>query len=151
MKLYLMRHGEAEDGNIEPTRPLTDRGRTEVERVGRYLKEEGVSPKRIVHSQKLRARETAGLISTALSIEAEEVEDLLPLDSPEIWRERLLSETGDMMLVGHMPYMGMMVSLLTTGSLNRAPVVFSEATVICLERKDDGNFKVLFRVDAEEL
>lgn len=153
MKVYLMRHGEAEDGNLDPTRPLTERGRIEVERVAEYLKSEGVRPGSIFHSQKLRARETAELVGTALSVEVEETESLMPLDSPETWHDRILDKgeaAGDLMLVGHMPYMGMMASLLTTGSKNQAPLVFSEATVICLERKEN-NFKLLFRIDAEEL
>lgn len=150
MKLYIMRHGEAEDGMIDPKRPLTERGRTEVERVAQHLKNEGARPRRILHSQKLRANQTANLVGTTLSIDAEAAEDLLPLDSPEIWHERLLEEEEDIMLVGHMPYMGMMASLLTTGNKNQAPVVFSEATVLCLEKKDDS-FKLLYRVDAEDI
>ena len=150
MKLYLMRHGEAEDGNIDPNRPLTERGRVEVERVAKHLKGEGVHPKSIFHSQKLRANQTASLVGSALSIEAEETDNLMPLDSPEIWHEQLLHEEEDIMLVGHMPYMGMMASLLTTGSLNKAPIVFSEATVICMEKRDSG-FKLLYRIDAEDI
>ena len=153
MKLYLMRHGEAEDGNLDPKRPLTDRGRVEVERVAEYLKSEGVRPGSIFYSQKLRARETADLVGGVLSVEIEETESLMPLDSPETWYDRISDKgeaAGDLMLVGHMPFMGMMASLLMTGSVNKAPVIFSEATVICLERRDD-NFKLLFRIDAEDL
>ena len=35
MKLYLMQHGEAQPEEQDPARPLTDRGRAEVEPVVR--------------------------------------------------------------------------------------------------------------------
>jgi phosphohistidine phosphatase SixA len=37
MDFYLVRHGEAKPASEDPARPLTDRGRKEVERVARAL------------------------------------------------------------------------------------------------------------------
>ncbi len=50
----------------------------------------------------------------------------------------LESEALPLMLVGHMPFMGRLVSRLLAGSAERAPVQFPPAGVACLRRAPDG-------------
>jgi phosphohistidine phosphatase len=43
-----------------------------------------------------------------------------------------------LMLVGHLPHMARLASLLLTGNPNREVVRFRNATIVCLERVEDG-------------
>ena len=63
MKLYLVQHGEAKSKDEDEKRPLTDQGRQGVERVAAFLKGAGVETKRVIHSGKLRAEQTAEILA----------------------------------------------------------------------------------------
>src|SRR5437899_75323 len=84
MECYLVQHGEAKPEQEDPARPLTDRGRREVERVARAARRSGVGVAEILHSGKLRAQQTAELLAAALSpvggVRA--VAGLAPTDDP---------------------------------------------------------------------
>ena len=64
MRLYLVQHGEPVPKEINPDRPLSDKGRHDVEKVGRFLQQAGVAMGVIVHSGKTRAAQTAGLLGS---------------------------------------------------------------------------------------
>jgi len=66
MKLYLMQHGEARPEQEDPARPLTDRGRAEVERVARAAARLDLGIAQVIHSGKLRARQTAEIVAACL-------------------------------------------------------------------------------------
>ena len=60
MRLYLMQHGKSKSKEEDPDRSLTDKGRSEVERVAAFLARTAPSESiPIRHSAKTRARETA--------------------------------------------------------------------------------------------
>ena len=60
MRLYLARHGEAKSKLEDANRPLTLRGKKEVEKVAKYLAEnKDIHLEVIMHSRKLRAKQTA--------------------------------------------------------------------------------------------
>ena len=65
MKLYLVRHGQACEPHVDPERGLTDRGKSDVEKVGAAVARKGVTVSRTLHSPKKRARETAELLASA--------------------------------------------------------------------------------------
>ena len=56
MQAYLMQHSEAKAEAEDPARPLTDRGRAEVQRVARRAALLGLPVAEIRHLGKLRAR-----------------------------------------------------------------------------------------------
>ena len=70
MHIYLVQHGASKSEAEDPERSLTDEGRQTVEKMADYLTSAGVSVDRIKHSDKLRARQTAGIL--AASFEAAE-------------------------------------------------------------------------------
>ena len=88
MSLYLMQHGEACTKDVDPERPLTDMGRADVERVALLLKQTGVGIDRILHSGKLRAAQTAQIITYVLapSIELEVSGEINPNADPAAFR-----------------------------------------------------------------
>jgi phosphohistidine phosphatase len=48
------------------------------------------------------------------------------------------------MIVGHLPFLERVASLLLTGDENRRPVLFGYGAVVCLEKKDTGGWAVLW-------
>ncbi len=86
MHLYLVRHGEAKSAQEDPQRPLSSRGREEVDRVSRAVAKKGMVASRIVHSDKLRAKQTAEILARNI-IPSEgicEINGLGPEDDPSL-------------------------------------------------------------------
>lgn len=138
MLLYLVQHGKAKSKEEDPDRPLTEEGRREVDSVMLLMMRYGaITASRVVHSGKLRAAETAQLIAAKLDAEVEESDGLKPMDDPEIWAERLNDQTGDTMLVGHMPHLSRLASHLLCGDPDAGLVDFANGGVVCLREEDD--------------
>jgi phosphohistidine phosphatase len=146
MKLYLVQHGEAKREEEDPSRPLTENGRIEVERVAEFLVRAGVKVDRILHSGRLRAAQTAEILARYLrpSKGVESTEGLEPLADPSIWAEKLREVDEDLMLVGHLPHLTKLVNLLTVGSSELQIVEFRYGGVVCLERKAGGSWSILW-------
>jgi phosphohistidine phosphatase len=109
IQLYLLRHAHAGDpmkwSGPDDERPLSDKGRLQAERLGRFLAVAHIEPDAIVSSPKVRALETAQLVAAALGRKVI-VSDTLagPLDVDSV--EALLTAAGNParpMLVGHDP------------------------------------------------
>jgi phosphohistidine phosphatase len=62
MKLYLAQHGDSLPEQVNPERPLSERGREDVRRLAEFLGGTGIQVRRVYHSGKLRARQTAELL-----------------------------------------------------------------------------------------
>src|SRR5437867_6783806 len=140
MDLYLVQHGEASPEAGDPTRPLTDRGRLEVERVARAAGRAGLRVAHIGHSGKLRARETAYIFAAELqpSGGAVELAGLAPLDDPTVAARLVAEATEPTMLVGHLPHLTRLASLLLVGDPGREIVAFRMGAIACLGRAEDG-------------
>ena len=149
VKAYLIQHGEAKKKEEDPARPLTEDGRAEVERIGRFLARIGVGVNRIFHSGKLRAAQTAELIAKYVKpVEGiEAVEGLDPLADPRIWAEKLDRSEHDLMLVGHLPHLKRLASLLLTGRDDLEIVRFRYGGVVCLERDEKWSILWVIRPD----
>jgi len=147
VRVYLVQHGEAKREEEDPSRPLTDRGREEVKRVAEFLARAGVKVGRILHSGKLRAQQTAEIMAGALKPDkgVERAEALEPLADPRVWLEKLSGIDEDVMLVGHLPHLSKLASLLLTGKEDAEPVAFRMGGVVCLERGDSHVEKVYRR------
>jgi phosphohistidine phosphatase len=147
MHLYLVRHGDAANiDSADPAKALSPRGKEEVVRMSAHLSALNVPVDLIVHSPKARAKQTALVFSEQLKPKKGVLEsaDLHPLDDPMIWSERLNKVTHNLMLVGHMPYMGKLTSLLACGFADAGAFTFAPATVACLTRDDTGMWSVVW-------
>ena len=67
MRIYLVQHGEAASKDVDPQRPLTQKGRQDVTKTANFLMASGAHIDMIWHSTKTRAIETAGIFAKALS------------------------------------------------------------------------------------
>lgn len=140
MRVYLIRHGQAEDAAINAARPLTRQGREDVARVAGFLSLfERPKPLRIAHSGKLRAQQTAEMVAEAWHIDdVPEMPDLLPNADPAAWARQLASMDTDMALVGHLPHLGRLAGLMLCGDAGCGVVHLQAASVVCMERCESG-------------
>jgi phosphohistidine phosphatase len=140
MDLYLMQHGEAKAENEDPERPLTARGRDEVERVADVAGRLDLRIGEIRHSGKLRARQTADIMAARLCPEGSVVEagGLSPRDDPGRVADELAHKTESVLLVGHLPHLGRLTARLLTGQDEPALLSFRMAALVALRRDPEG-------------
>ena len=102
MQLYLVQHGASKSESDDPLRGLTDEGRQTVEQMAILLSSLGLALDRIEHSEKLRARQTAEIMAERLRPHqgTKQVGGLGPNDYVEPMRDRLQTESSNLMLVG---------------------------------------------------
>jgi phosphohistidine phosphatase len=118
-QLYLLRHAHAGDPTRwrgpDESRPLSEKGRLQAERLGRFLADVRFRPDAILSSPKLRALETARLVAEPLRLEVASWDALAGLLEVETL-EDLLSDAGDPrrpLLVGHDPDFSDLAATLT--------------------------------------
>lgn len=109
--IYLLRHGEAEDGTgDDAARRLTEKGERQARDAGLALRALGAEIDACLASPKVRAYETARIACEALGVEVEMTEALRggPFDALDLAAGR-----GDVLLVGHEPDFSAEVGRLT--------------------------------------
>lgn len=140
MFLYLVQHAEAKREEEDPLRPLSEKGLRDIKKVAFHVSRLRINVDRIIHSGKLRAKHTAEVLSEKLkpSKGLSDSDGIAPLDDPKIWAERLKGIKENIMLVGHLPHLGKLASLLLSGSADKGIVEFRMAGIVCLKRDDKG-------------
>ena len=153
MRLYLVQHGEAASKDVDPKRPLTQKGKQDVTKTANFLRASGSHIDVIWHSTKTRAIETAGIIAKAVSLckGTEEKEGLAPNDPVKDTFDNIMAGDSDVMIVGHLPFLQRLASLALMDSESQAIVGFRQGGVVCLERGDMGNWQLIFAVSPEFL
>ncbi|HCJ67700.1 MAG TPA: phosphohistidine phosphatase SixA [Elusimicrobia bacterium] len=149
MRLYLVQHGEAHPEQVDPSRPLTEKGRKDVSKVAKFLEEAGIQIDTVWHSTKTRAIQTAEILAEAIKAKnIEQKEGLTPNDSVGTFKEELASREKDLMIVGHLPFLQKLASLLLTGSESQDLVAFQQAGIVCLER-EQGKWQITWMIIPE--
>ena len=130
-------------------RPLSDRGRAEVNAMAQRAIARGVAVAAIYHSGILRARQTAELVAAVLAPEqgVRELGGSCPDDDPAIVKAELDIAVQSVMLVSHLPYLGRLAGLLITGDAERSVIEFAPATLACITRQPAG-WKVNWSISA---
>ena len=135
MKLYIVRHGEAESrAPSDSLRPLTARGRRTVSELWCQLEKEGVRPTMLVVSPYVRAQQTADAIARYYpDISRQTCDGITPDDDPAQVVAWLAGQprTDGWVLVSHMPLVAVLTGLLTEGGQARVP--FATGSVACLD------------------
>jgi len=136
------------DESEDPLRPLSDQGREDVTRTAGFLSLfEKPRPAKILHSGKLRARQTSEMFAEAWGgLPVEQAPDLAPNDDPSVWSAHLASMIDDVMLVGHLPHVQRLAGLLICGDPQREAVQFRNGGVLCLEKRERG-WSVLWQIN----
>ena len=145
MKLFLVHHGDAVGPDVDFRRPLSERGRTDVDRIAAAAAARGVKPAVVWHSGKLRAKQTAEAFRRACNALAElsATRDLQPDDPPAWIRDRLRAEPRDILIAGHFPHLPRLLALLTGGIEE-----FPPHGVVALGTDDDGaTWREVWRIE----
>ena len=153
MRLYLVQHGDALSRDLDSERPLSAKGRQDVARLGEELARSTLTVERILHSGKLRAKETAETICAALG-EGQSLESLAglgPNDSVEAFVQIAGNWREDVVVVGHLPFMSRLVGALVAGNADACVVAFEPGSMVCLERADDGPWHVVWMLRPDTL
>jgi phosphohistidine phosphatase len=148
MYLYLVQHGDAKSKEDDPGRPLSDKGMEDVKKTSQAVSSIRVG--RILHSGKLRAEQTARIFADSLGNNMEGADSLSPMDDPAVWAGRLKDEEEDTMLVGHLPHMSRLASVLLCGDPEAGAVEFRMGGVVCLGRQE-GKWSLQWMVVPEML
>ena len=140
MEIYLVRHGEAVSEYVDPAQPLHEQGRSEVSSVARHAARVGLSVSEIRHSTKLRAKQTAEILRDHLGPARGvlEVDYLAPSADPGKGQDAAETATEPLMLVGHLPHLARLASLLLVGDPHREILRFRTGAIAKLERTDQG-------------
>ena len=134
--LYLVHHGDAVGPDVDPMRPLSDRGRLEVDALARQAAERGARPDVVWHSGKLRAKQTAEAFWRHCSALAplSATHGLQPTD-PTAWiLDAIAGDTRSIMLVGHFPHLPRLLAALLTRDLEAPLANFPLHGIVALEQ-----------------
>ena len=122
MRLVLVRHGRAGDAPVDAERRLTDAGREGVVKVAKRLSELGVTGAAVYSSPYLRAMESAAIVAQETA-SAPVVEDRgLASGAPVDELIRVVEAHAReplVVLVGHMPDLGVLAGWLSWGTRSR--------------------------------
>ena len=118
MYLYLVEHAEAKPAEIDPARGLTAKGAADVRKVTAHLRKLNLETRKIYHSGKTRAYETASILAAQIKPAkgVVETDGLGPQDDPQIWY----------------------ASMLLCGDPEKAVVHFKTGGIVCLTRLEEN-------------
>ena len=141
MKLYFLRHGEADWPDWKKSddeRPLTERRKEEMHKVAAFLEQLEVKVDPVLTSPLPRAKQTAEIAAQRLGSKLREEEMLAPgFDIRELKRLLEKHDAADLMIVGHEPDFTKTISALTGASLklSKAGVALVDVDVATLGGK----------------
>ncbi|MFT3783500.1 MAG: histidine phosphatase family protein [Nibricoccus sp.] len=138
MPIYLIRHAHAVDADEDPRRPLSARGQSQLRQLLRFFQNRAAfQPLQFWHSPLLRARQTAELLAGGLKSQPALIETsgLLPDDSPDELADRLEGshEPDRIGVVGHLPHLSALATLLVRGKNGAEIFDFKKAAILALE------------------
>ena len=109
-----------------------------------------MEPTQIRHSGKRRAEQTATILQDRLSADEGVVvgAGLSPNDDVGLMAETLESDERTLMLVGHLPFLSRLISLLLLDDPDRDLIDFPTGAMACLLRKDE-NWRLAWLVTPE--
>ena len=151
MFVYLVQHAEARNEQEDPSRSLSEKGIHDIKKVSSYVSLCHLKMHKIFHSPKLRAKQTAEVLSEHLNPAKgiSEVDGLAPLDEPGIWEQRLKNIPDNIMLVGHLPHLDKLASQLLCGDKDKHVMSFQMAGIACLKKNDTGSYALQWMVTPE--
>jgi len=151
--LYLVQHGEATTKDHNPDRPLTERGEVAISNLGQFMEQAGVPVESVLESGKLRARQTAEILSEYLTpgLAPEEMAGLGATDPVAPVIDKIRELDCHLMLVSHMPLVGAVTGELVAGAEDRPPVAFQPGTAVALEWAEEQGWQVAWMIRPELL
>jgi phosphohistidine phosphatase len=144
MHLYLVRHGEALTKEEDPEQGLSAAGNESIRKISAFAKGLNIKVRQVFHSGKKRASQTARIFSESVQTEMEltATDGMAPMDAPEVWFERVSQMNEDVMLVGHLPHLAKLSSMVLCGDMEARVLDFDAGSIVSLKRSDDDTWAV---------
>jgi phosphohistidine phosphatase len=140
-RLYILQHGDAIHKRENPDRPLSSDGQYDIQRLAGRMAEGSIGGDMdigyILHSGKLRAEQTAQIISeeSGFNVSVEKTSGINAKDNAaDFIEDQNLNknmDVGNGMIVSHMPFVSNLCSILLTGSAD-VEFDFKPGTLVCL-------------------
>jgi phosphohistidine phosphatase len=147
MNLYLVRHAEAAGKSEDRDSNLTDKGKQDAVQLARVLKPLKLKVAAVWHSGKPRAVQTADAVASALSGSVKPVRHrgLKPNASVKPIIKAITRLTGDLMIVGHEPFLGKLAAQLVCGS-DCSLLDLAKPSIVCLNSGNDGVWRITWMI-----
>jgi phosphohistidine phosphatase len=151
MKVYLVQHGQSVSEDVDPARPLSEKGQKDMEKVARFLKGVNLKISVILQSGKTRATQTAEILNPKVTSLGGimKKEGLAPNDPVDPWVEELNKSPDDVMIVGHLPFLSKLVSRLL--GREEELISFQQGGIVCLEKMGHLQWRIRWMVVPELL
>jgi phosphohistidine phosphatase len=153
VKLYLIQHAKAAPAEIDPDRSLTKEGLRDIRKVAEFIKPLNLHVEYLWHSGKKRAEQTAEVLAEAIKVNKNMTarDGLGPNDDVTALAHELAAAKEDIAIVGHLPFLAKLASLLLIGSESANTVAFKNGGIVCLARSDDNQWQINWMVIPELL
>jgi phosphohistidine phosphatase len=137
MAVFLVQHGKSLPKEKDPDQGLSREGLAETQAMATLAAENNVQVRRIMHSGKKRALQTAEIFVKTLEPEVgmSKGAGLAPLDDVATFAATLGNEEN-ILIVGHLPFLERLVSYLVAGAPERGVIKFQNSAIICLDTED---------------
>lgn len=140
MELFLMQHGKAKPGEQDYEKSLTDTGIAESTHMALWSAAREIRVDEIWHSGKKRAAQTAAIVGEKMRPvpEIKTMQGLNPKDDVRLIVPVLEASSHNIMLVGHLPFLGRLAGLLIAGDPDQSLIGFRNSGITCLGRVEKG-------------
>ena len=152
MYLYLIRHAQAKPNEEDPQHGITKNGERVTEQMADYFKRFKPRVREIWHSGKLRARQTADIMASSIGLKEKLIEKpgLAPMDNVLKIKEQLTALDDNLMIVGHLPHLARLSSVLLLGDQEAGLIHFVNSAIVCLER-EGGQWQLAWMVGPDNV
>lgn len=141
MAIYLVQHGISLSKDQDPEKGLSEAGKEQSKLIAGVGYHYQIQVYKIVHSGKKRARQTAEIFKTSLHLdgELEQIAGISPMDDVHAFADRV-NDFENCMIVGHLPFMERLVSLLTCKDADQQVYRFQNSGIVCMDHEGDNWF-----------
>ena len=153
MKLYLIQHGESVTEDVNPDKPLSEKGVKDITSLASFLDKTNIKVSNIFHSSKTRAKQTAEILTKNISQSNEPslINNISPNDPLDSLINELNNWNEDTAIVGHLPYLSKLVSFLITKNVENTIVNYKQGSICCLEKDEQGKWAICWMIRPELL
>lgn len=139
VKVYLVRHGKSVAPAKDPSQPLSEEGREEIRHMARTLANMNLKVGTILHSGKLRAKETALEIAEVIKPAGgvKEAKGLAPNDDPAEAMEWIDTAGEDLMVVSHLPFLDNLLEELVKPAQAEEMPSFDSGALVGVEKVNE--------------
>ena len=99
----------------------------------------------------MRASQTAQVLDEHIKVKngISETDSLGPLDDPLIWFGRISEREEDIILVGHLPHLNRLASLMLCGDMEKNIIDFKMGGIACLKRFENKDWALEWMITPE--